>query len=177
MDLFLHSKLIHHVEKAMATHSSVLAWRIPGTGEPGGLPSMGSHRAGHDCSALAAAAGMHCGVDLGGRSVRLCSSASRTPGGRPSWLQPPAPQFSAALLRPPFLQLWVFENPVKLISSSLQPSLLFCWVNSFQRCCVYERVLQVQSPVWPLDPSWGAACVHVRCIGFLLSSGGSFAFS
>ena len=40
----------------MATHSSVLAWRIPGTGEPGGLPSMGSHRVGHDWSDLAAAA-------------------------------------------------------------------------------------------------------------------------
>ena len=39
----------------MATHSSVLAWRIPGTGEPGGLPSMGSHRVGHDRSDLAAA--------------------------------------------------------------------------------------------------------------------------
>ena len=38
----------HVVEKEMATHSSVLAWRIPGTGEPGGLPSMGSHRVGHD---------------------------------------------------------------------------------------------------------------------------------
>ena len=36
------------LEKEMATHSSVLAWRIPGTGEPGGLPSMGSHRVGHD---------------------------------------------------------------------------------------------------------------------------------
>ena len=36
------------LEKGMATHSSVLAWRIPGTGEPGGLPSMGSHRVGHD---------------------------------------------------------------------------------------------------------------------------------
>ena len=36
------------LEKAMATHSSVLAWRIPGTGEPGGLPSTGSHRDGHD---------------------------------------------------------------------------------------------------------------------------------
>ena len=35
-------------EKEMATHSSILAWRIPGTGEPGGLPSMGSHRVGHD---------------------------------------------------------------------------------------------------------------------------------
>ena len=38
----------HALEKEMATHSSVLAWRIPGTGEPGGLPSMGSHRVGHD---------------------------------------------------------------------------------------------------------------------------------
>ena len=36
------------LEKEMATHSSVLAWRIPGTGEPGGPPSMGSHRVGHD---------------------------------------------------------------------------------------------------------------------------------
>ena len=38
----------HTLEKDMATHSSVLAWRIPGTGEPGGLPSMESHRVGHD---------------------------------------------------------------------------------------------------------------------------------
>ena len=45
----------HTMEKAMATHSSVLAWRIPGTAEPGGLPSMGLHRAGHDWSDLAAA--------------------------------------------------------------------------------------------------------------------------
>ena len=37
----------HASEKEMATHSSVLAWRIPGTGEPGGLPSMGLHRFGH----------------------------------------------------------------------------------------------------------------------------------
>ena len=44
------------LEKEMATHSSVLAWRIPGTGEPSGLPSVGSHRVGHDWSDLAAAA-------------------------------------------------------------------------------------------------------------------------
>ena len=43
-------------EKEMATHSRVLAWRIPGTGEPGGLPSMGSHRVGHNWSGAAAAA-------------------------------------------------------------------------------------------------------------------------
>ena len=46
----------HALGKEMAAHSSVLAWRIPGTGEPGGLPSMGSHRVGHDWSDLAAAA-------------------------------------------------------------------------------------------------------------------------
>ena len=46
----------HALEKEMATHSSVLAWRIPGTGEPGELSSMGSHRVGHDWSNLAAAA-------------------------------------------------------------------------------------------------------------------------
>ena len=44
----------HALEKEMATHSSVLAWRIPGTGELGGLPSLGSHRVGHDWSDLAA---------------------------------------------------------------------------------------------------------------------------
>ena len=44
------------LEKEMATHSSVLAWRIPGTGEPGGLPSMGSHRVGHNWNDSAVAA-------------------------------------------------------------------------------------------------------------------------
>ena len=48
----------HALEKEMATHSSVLAWRISGTGEPGGLPSTGSHRVGHNWSDLAAAAAM-----------------------------------------------------------------------------------------------------------------------
>ena len=43
--LFFH---FHALEKVMATHSSVLAWRIPGMGELGGLPSVGSHRVGHD---------------------------------------------------------------------------------------------------------------------------------
>ena len=47
----------HALEKEMATHSSVLAWRIPGTGEPGGLSSMESHGVGHDWSDSAAAAG------------------------------------------------------------------------------------------------------------------------
>ena len=61
-------------------HSSILAWRIPGTGKPGGLPSMGSHRVGHDWSDLAAAARVHCVVVS---SLHMClgtcimSSSSR----------------------------------------------------------------------------------------------------
>ena len=50
------NKNLHALEKEMATHSSILAWRIPGTREPGGLLSIGSHRVGHDWSDLAAAA-------------------------------------------------------------------------------------------------------------------------
>ena len=45
---FIFTLHFHALEKEMATYSSVLAWRIPGTGEPGGLPSVGSHRVGHD---------------------------------------------------------------------------------------------------------------------------------
>ena len=50
----------HALEKEMTTHSSVLAWTIPGTAEPGGLLSIGSHRVGHDWSDLAAAAIIQC---------------------------------------------------------------------------------------------------------------------
>ena len=56
MSDFTFTFCFHALEREMATHSSVLAWRIPGMGEPGGLPSVGSHRVGHDWSDLAAAA-------------------------------------------------------------------------------------------------------------------------
>ena len=59
-------------EKERATHSSVLAWRIPGTGEPGGLLSMGSHRVRHDWSALA-----------GRQAVQLCIEGLRGPAPGP----------------------------------------------------------------------------------------------
>ena len=64
------------IEKEMATHSSVLAWRIPETGEPGGLPSMGSHRVRHDWSDLAAAgAKLRCACIISHFScVRLCAT-------------------------------------------------------------------------------------------------------
>ena len=72
----------HALEKEMATHSSVLAWRIPGMGEPGGLPSVGSHRVEHDWSDLAAAAAAAFCKELGYYSC-------------PSWLHicVPTPQF------------------------------------------------------------------------------------
>ena len=62
------------LEKEMATHSSVLAWRIPGTGESGGLPSMGLHRVGHDWSDLAAAAATFSVNHLTGQRCSLSSA-------------------------------------------------------------------------------------------------------
>ena len=56
LSIFTFTFYFHALEKEMATHSSVLAWRIPGTEEPHGLPSMESHRVGHNWSNLAAAA-------------------------------------------------------------------------------------------------------------------------
>ena len=55
LSVFTFTFHLHALEREMATHSSILAWRIPGTGEPGGLLSVGSHRVGHDWSDLAAA--------------------------------------------------------------------------------------------------------------------------
>ena len=73
---FTFTFLFHALEKEMATHSSVLAWRIPGTAEPGGLLSMGSHRVGHEDtrSDLAAAAasqrgGSMCGAERATRHI------------------------------------------------------------------------------------------------------------
>ena len=53
---FTFTSHFHALEKQMAAHTSILAWRIPGMADPGGLPSMGSHRVGHDWGDLAAAA-------------------------------------------------------------------------------------------------------------------------
>ena len=58
---------MHALEKEMATHFSILAWRIRGTEKPGGLLSMGSHRVGHDCSDLAVAAAV-----VTSTNVQLC---------------------------------------------------------------------------------------------------------
>ena len=66
----------HALEKEMATHSSILAWRIPGTGEPGGLLSMGLHRV--DLAAAAAA-----GTSLGVQLLRLCAPNAVVPDSIP----------------------------------------------------------------------------------------------
>ena len=67
-------RLPKYLEKEMATHPSVLAWRIPGAVEPGGLPSMGSHRVGHDWSDLAAAAAKVLEFQLQHQSFQCTSS-------------------------------------------------------------------------------------------------------
>ena len=62
----------HTLEKEMATHSSVLAWRIPGMGAPGGLPSMGSHRVGHDwCNLAAVAAAVPVTVTINKKWIKI----------------------------------------------------------------------------------------------------------
>ena len=94
----------HALEKEMATHSSVPAWRIPGTEEPGGLPSMGSHRVGHDWSDLAAAAA----AAFLTKSKRLLIS----------WLQSP----SAVILEPP-----------KIKSVTFSPSIWMKWWDQMPR--------------------------------------------
>ena len=67
----------HALEKEMANHSSVLAWRIPGMVDPSGLPSMGSHRVGHDWSDLAAAAGYMPRIGIAGSYGAFISSFLR----------------------------------------------------------------------------------------------------
>ena len=69
----------HALEKEMATQSSVLAWRIPGTGEPGGLPSMGSHRVGLDrCDLAAAVAAGHVSGIHGHVQAQTCVTCQIT---------------------------------------------------------------------------------------------------
>ena len=105
-------------EKAMAPHSSTLAWRIPGMGEPGGLPSMGSSRVRHDWRDLAAAAAGGSSVSVHGLSIKdcrlSCSVACRILVLRP-WIEPMSPALQSRYVatghqgspeNPPFLPLW-----------------------------------------------------------------------
>ena len=80
----------------MATHSSVHAWRIPGTGEPGGLPSMGSHRVGHDWSDLAAAAAA---AAASSNLEKAMATHSSTLAWRIPWMEEPGGLQSVGSLR------------------------------------------------------------------------------
>ena len=100
----------HALEKEMATHSSVLAWRIPGTGEPDGLPSMGSHRVGHDWSNLAAAAAC-CSQSLS--CVRLFATLWTV-----AYQAPPSMGFS----RQEYWSGLPFPPPGDLPNSGIKPS-------------------------------------------------------
>ena len=77
----------HALEKEMATHSNVLAWRIPGMGEPGGLPSVGSHRVRHDWSDLAAAAAANYGDQKSLEVSHVCQSVKHLPAMWETWVQ------------------------------------------------------------------------------------------
>ena len=113
------------MEKEMVTHSSVLAWRIPGTGEPGGLPSMGSHRIRHDWSNLAAAAADQWNNSLESvQFIRSVMSDSLWPHGlQHSRLPCPSPTPGAYSNSCPSSR-WCHPT----ISSSIIP---FSWLQSF----------------------------------------------
>ena len=109
----------HTLEKEMATHSSVLAWKIPGMEEPGGLPSMGLHRVGHDWSNLAAAAAAFLYLPL--MQSSLPNSFTVTPPlGEDSLVASLSPN-PITLIH--FTQSWLWQLPtykLKLSSPSVQ---------------------------------------------------------
>ena len=78
----------HALEKEIATHSSVLAWRIPGTGEPGGLPSMVLHRVRHNWSNLAATAGYRCSCPLPRNRYVSLRARTTSCSSLQSWVSP-----------------------------------------------------------------------------------------
>ena len=94
----------------MATHSSVLAWRIPGTGEPGGLPSLGSHRVGHDWSDLAAAAA----------AAYICQSQYPRPS------HPPFPLWCPYIYFLPLCLYFYFANKVLYLHPESQAGWGIC---------------------------------------------------
>ena len=87
---FIFTFHFHALEKEMATHSSVPAWRIPGTGEPGGLPSVGSRRVGHGWSDFAAAAAVGAVNDeMSGRRTQRERLKLRVPTSEMEWTTSP----------------------------------------------------------------------------------------
>ena len=105
----------HALEKEMATHSSILAGRIPGTVEPGGLLSMGSHRVGHDWGDLAAAAAA---AHLSKTANNKCYQGDWEKGNIMHYL------WECEFVQPPWKTVWRFLKKFK-IELSCDPSLVF----------------------------------------------------
>jgi len=120
----------HALQKDMATHSSILAWRIPGTGEPGGLQSVGSHRVGHYWSDLAAAAAAAAGLPVHHQLPKLTQTHVHWVGDA---IQPSHP----------------LSSPSPLSFSLSQHQGIFKWVSSLHQVAkVLEFQLQHQSFQW-----------------------------
>ena len=160
------------MEKEMATHSSVLAWRIPGMAGPGGLPSMGSHRVGHDWSELAAAAAaVFCGVKVSATKVFPCGNLKLTPfplkGGQVIWTNSPILQTAVPAKS---LRVRKDDTPVTLAALEVLVVLgslfeedsgqyrLGFWFIYFWPCCTAWGILVPGSGIKPVPPTLDAQC-------------------
>ena len=136
----------------MVTHSSVLAWGIPGTGEPGGLPSMGSHRIGHDWSDLAAKLvedrwvsqwfyhlSLHAAAAAAAKSLQSCSTLCDPRDGSP---------------------------PGSPVPGILQARTLERVAISFSKAWKWKVKVKSLSPVWLLATPWTAAYQAPPSMGF-----------
>ena len=162
LSIFTFTFHLHALEKEMATHSSVLAWRIPGTGEPGGLLSVGSHRVGHDWSDLAAAAAPSPSPLLSvlslTPSIQLPDSSQSSPDSSQSfpWLLPdlsltpprPLPDSSLCLVsrKYPVLMLSAGEEQVGGKVSFLACSVVPRWAW-------FSEELLCKSEAWDCKPT------------------------
>ena len=148
----------------MATHSSVLAWRIPGMGEPGGLPSMGSHRVGHDWSDLAVAA-----VGINKRTcAKQCLPSSPLPP--PVYLYPWETSITFYLpILAWYSEMWCCLSKPALLptcprqlypwSASLVPFSLDCYDSLLADLCIPFTPLVTLLPQWWLQETNQRPCL------------------
>ena len=130
----------------MATHSSVLAWRIPGTGKPGGLPSMGSHRVGHDWSDLASQPELSYMTKTTckeGWEIRRKHRYVREQFILPKWDQKP---FPSIITQDTFtcMRKYIYSSIVPIVKIwkfSQQKLLLSRWINNFNMTYLWNETL------------------------------------
>ena len=137
LSVFTFTSHFHALEKEMAAHSSVLAWRIPGMGEPGGLPSMGSHRVRHDWSDLAAAAAATADYQFSSGAQlcpTLCDPMNRSTPGLPVRHQlPEFTQTHAHRVGDTIQPSHPLSSPSPPAPNPSQHQGLFQWVTSSQQ--------------------------------------------